>query len=390
MSGGDLHVVRATGGGARNLTAGITCSVNTAAWAPDGQALLYDAYDDNEVSVGIVDPGADGGGRPRRLWRGPYSLGFDGLNVARDGAAFAVVRSAAREPHEVWLGRARDGAVDWRQLSQLQPVGREASAAEYEDVRWTGPDGLAIGGLLMRPPGIDGPAPLVTIVHGGPTAMTSHGFALRGLAALAPLLAARGIAVFMPNYRGSNGRGVAFAEANRGDMGGGDFADIMAGVEHLVQGGVADPGRLGIGGWSYGGFMTMWAVTQTGRFKAAVAGAGIANWLSFHGASILHAWDRIFYDADPYDPDGPYARRSPVLWSAAARNPTLILHGEADRDVPADQSREFFRALRDRGVETRLVIYPGAGHGPHEPRHVRDGLERGLAWFVDRLLPSPG
>ena len=116
-----------------------------------------------------------------------------------------------------------------------------------------------------------------------------------------------------------------------------------------------------------------------------MAGAGIANWLSFHGASILHAWDRIFYDADPYDPAGIYAQRSPVLRAGRITTPTLILHGDADRDVPPDQGREFFRALKDRGVETQLVLYPGAPHGPREPRHIRDVLERSLAWLADRL-----
>ena len=252
-------------------------------------------------------------------------------------------------------------------------------------MRWTAPDGLRLGGLLMRPPGATGPTPLVAIIHGGPTGMSSHGFLNRGMAALAQLLAARGIAAFLPNYRGSNGRGVAFAEANHGDMGGGDWADILAGVDHLIATGVADPERLGLCGWSYGGFMTMWGVSQTRRFKAAVAGAGISNWVSFHGGSILHTWDSIFYEADPYDPNSVYASRSAVYHSHKISTPTLILHGDADRDVPVDQGREFFRALKDRGVETQLVLYPGSGHGPHEPRHIHDVLERSLGWLEGRL-----
>ena len=144
------------------------------------------------------------------------------------------------------------------------------------------------------------------------------------MAALAPLMAARGIATFAPNFRGSNGRGVGFAEANHGDMGGADWADIIAGVDRLVADGIADPERLGICGWSYGGFMTMWGVTQTTRFKAAVAGAGIANWASFHGASDLHVWDALFYEADPYDPNSIYAARSPIYHSHRVKTPTLV------------------------------------------------------------------
>jgi dipeptidyl aminopeptidase/acylaminoacyl peptidase len=397
IAGGDLWIVPAAGGAAqpaRNLTEGVTFSINSAAWLPDGRTLLYDAFDDNQTSIGLVrlDGGADEPGW-QRLWRAPCGLGYAGLNAAfptgpdagSGEALFAVVRDDAREPGDVWLGRLADGALDWRRLTDLHGEARSALVAGYEDVRWTANDGLAIGGLLMRPAGTTGPAPLVVIVHGGPTAMAGPRFLTRGMAALAPLLTARGIAVLLPNYRGSNGRGVAFAEANRGDMGGADFTDILVGVDHLIATGVADPARLGIGGWSYGGFMTMWSVTQTDRFAAAVAGAGIANWVSFHGGSILHTWDRIFYAADPYDRAGIYVQRSPVFAIDAVRTPTLVLHGDADRDVPADQGREFFRALKDRGVETQLVLYPGAAHGPQEPRHIRDVIERSLAWFTDRL-----
>lgn len=386
MSGGDLWVVPtdpASGDGPRNLTAGAEFSVNRATWRADSASLLYDAYDDNESSVGVIELAGRGGWR--RLWRGPYNLTFEGIHVSGDGQSFVAARSAAREPAELWHGQIIGDAVEWRALTDLHGPQRGVLAAEFTDLRWTAPDGMRMGGLLMRPVGATGPTPLVAIIHGGPTGMTSHAFMNRGMAALAQLLAARGIASFLPNYRGSNGRGVAFAEANHGDMGGGDWADILAGLDHLVATGVADPDNLGLCGWSYGGFMTMWGVSQTKRFKAAVAGAGISNWLSFHGGSILHTWDAIFYEADPYDPNSIYAGRSPVYHSHKIATPTLILHGDADRDVPVDQGREFFRALKDRGVETQLVLYPGSGHGPHDPRHIRDVLERSLGWLGDRL-----
>lgn len=386
MSGGDLWLIPTGPGEPRNLTPGITFSITGATWQPAGDALLYSAFDDNEASVGLV--AASGKGGARRLWRGPYGLGYGSLGVAADGQTFVAPRSGVRDPADIWLGRIAGDRIDWHALTELHAEGRDALIADLTDVRWAAPDGLPLGGLLMRPPGATGPTPLVVIVHGGPTGMSGHGFANRGPATYAPLLAAQGIASFFPNYRGSNGRGVAFAEANHGDMGGTDWADILAGIDHLVAQGIADPERLGICGWSYGGFMTMWGVTQTARFKAAVAGAGIANWLSFHGGSILHAWDALFYEADPYDSHGIYAARSPVLHSHRIATPTLILHGDADRDVPPDQSREFFRALKDRGVETQLVLYPGAGHGPREPHHQRDVIERGVGWLADRLSPG--
>jgi dipeptidyl aminopeptidase/acylaminoacyl peptidase len=387
MSGGDLWLLPTdpmSGAEPRNLTAGAEFSVNTATWRPDGQELLCYAYADTGSSIGAIDAGGRGGWR--ELWRGPYSLSFDGLYPTSDGLSFAVPRSATREPAEVWLGQIADDAIAWRRLTATHGDHPNRLVADVSEVRWTAQDGLALGGLLIRPVGANGPTPLVVNIHGGPTGMAVSAFSNRGMAVLGLPLAARGVATFLPNYRGSNGRGVGFAEANRGDMGGTDWTDIIAGVDRLVAEGIADPDRLGICGWSYGGFMTMWGVTQTTRFKAAVAGAGIANWASFHGASDLHVWDALFYEADPYDPHGIYAARSPIYHSHRVGTPTLILHGDADRVVPPDQGREFFRALKDRGVETQLVLYPGSGHGPHDPRHIRDVAERSLGWLTERLL----
>ncbi len=386
MSGGDLWLIPSDpddGRAPRNLTAGADFSVYMATWQPDGQGLLAYAYDDLGSSLGLI--AAEQAGSWRCLWQGPYRLGFSGIHPASDGRTFATQRSSGREPDDLWLGTIADGAIAWRALTDTHGERRAVLTTDFTELRWTASDGLELHGLLMRPLGATGPVPLVTIVHGGPTAMSGHGFASRGLSTLAPLLAARGIATFQPNYRGSNGCGVAFAEANHGDMGGNDWTDIVAGIDRLVAEGIADPDRLGLVGWSYGGYMTMWGVTQTGRFRAAVAGAGIANWHSFHGASDLHAWDSLFFEADPYDPQGIYAARSPIYASHRVTTPTLVLHGLEDRVVPPDQGREFFRALKDRGVETQLVLYPGSGHGPHEPHQIRDVTERSLEWLTTRL-----
>lgn len=387
MSGGDLWLVPSDphgGGTPRNLTAGADFSVNMVTWQPDGRSLLAYAYDDLGSSLGLIAAAGTQGWQ--RLWHGPYRLGFGGIYPATDGRTFAAQRSGGREPDDLWLGTIADGAVGWRALADTHGERRAALTADFTELRWAAPDGLELHGLLLRPLGATGPVPLVTLVHGGPTGMSSHGFSNRDLNALAPLLAARGIATFLPNYRGSNGRGVAFAEANHGDMGGNDWTDIVAGIDRLVADGIADPDRLGLGGWSYGGYMTMWGVTQTGRFRAAVAGARIANWHSFHDASDLHTWDALFFEADPYDPQGIYAARSPIYASHRVTTPTLILHGLEDRVVPPDQGREFFRALQDRGVETQLVLYPGSGHGPHEPHQIRDVIARSLDWLTARLI----
>lgn len=199
------------------------------------------------------------------------------------------------------------------------------------------------------------------------------------------LLAARGIAVFMPNPRGSTGFGTAFAEANLGDMGGADHQDIVSGVDALIDRGLADAQRLGICGWSYGGFVTAWAITQTTRFKAAIVGAGICDWRSFHGTSNIPAWDALFYLADPYAHDGPYAAFSPIRYVDRVATPTLILHGEDDDCVPVGQAHHMFRALKERGVPVKLVVYPRAGHRVRDYAHVLDLLRRGTAWMPERL-----
>ncbi len=387
MSGGDLLLVSTAATGQeqpRNLTSGADFSVNSAVWLPDGDHLLCDTYSALGASIGTV--AASGQEGWRELWHGPYSLSFGGLHTTADGSAFAVPRSAINDPAAVWLGQVTATAVQWHRLAPAQPLAGFPLDLTTHEVSWAAPDGQQISGLLILPSAAEEPFPVVTLVHGGPTGRAAHGFASRGFAALAPLLAARGIATFMPNFRGSNGRGVAFAEANHGDMGGMDWVDVNTGVDQLVASGVADPARLAIGGWSYGGFMTMWGITQTTRFKAAVAGAGIANWASFHGTSSLHVWDALFYEADPYDPQSIYLKRSPVFSTHQVVTPTLVLHGDADRVVPPDQGREFFRALKDRQVDTQLVLYPGAGHGPQHPDHITDVLTRSLDWFTQRLL----
>jgi len=261
----------------------------------------------------------------------------------------------------------------------------DTDLVKVNTIHWQGADGWEIQGFLLHPLGSSaGPAPMVTEIHGGPTGMASYSYfsAKRYYG----LLAARGFAVFIPNYRGSTGWGLEFAESNIGDMGGKDWEDIQKGIDHCVSEGIADPERLGITGGSYGGFMSAWAVTQTDRFKAAVMAAGISDWRSFHGRSYLCDWDAIHYGgADPWDPDGIYRKFSPITHVKNVKAPTLIIHGEVDRDVPVEQAYLFYRALKDLGVETDLVIYPREPHGFGEKSHILDANRRTVNWFVEHL-----
>lgn len=393
--GGDVLLISVAGEEARNLTEGRPVAVTWLEWERDGSSLLCAGYEEGEVALWRLGTA----GTLRTLWRARGSIDEWQPRFSRAGDTIAVLRQDTEHPLDLWLAhldRAAPGGeavTGWRRLTQANPQTAEWSLGETRTLRWTAPDGTAIQGLLSLPPRHQEgtPIPLVVLVHGGPAGLTPHVFSTHGH--WPRLLASRGVAVLMPNPRGSTSWGTTFTEANLGDMGGADFGDILAGVDELVAQGIADPERLGIAGWSYGGFMSAWAVTQTDRFKAAVMGAGLADWRSFHGATNIPTWDAIFYGtvgqpADPYDVAGPYARFSPLTHIDRVRTPTLILHGERDECVPVGQGYQFFRALRDRGVPVEMTVYPRAGHGPRERAHVRDVAIRGVDWLCHYVLKS--
>ena len=199
------------------------------------------------------------------------------------------------------------------------------------------------------------------------------------------MLAAAGYFVLLPNPRGSFGDGEAFAEANVRDFGYGDFRDILAGVDAAIATLPVDNARTGIAGWSYGGYMAMWAVTQTQRFRAAVAGAGLANFQSYYGENRIDQWLIPFFGASVYDDPAVYWRSSPINFIKNVKTPTLVLVGERDAECPAPQSWEFWHALKTLGVETQLVVYPNEGHAIADPEHQRDVVRRSVEWF-DKYL----
>jgi dipeptidyl aminopeptidase/acylaminoacyl peptidase len=215
------------------------------------------------------------------------------------------------------------------------------------------------------------------VVHGGPAAENLSAYPSRQVAALA----SQGYFVFLPNPRGSFGQGEAFTEANVKDFGYGDLRDVLSGVDAAVKSAPIDPARVGLYGWSYGGYMAMWAVTQTTRFKAAVAGAGVANWQSYYGENGIDQWMIPYFGASVYDDPQVYARSSPITFIKNVKTPTLVLHGERDTEVPAPQGYEFWHALKTLGVPTELVIYPDEGHGVAKPADQKDIARRIVAWF---------
>ena len=380
MASGGVFVVSRDGGEARELSAGHVASACSLAWSADGTRLLTTADERGETGLAQIDVST---GQRHSLWLGSASI--SDLTPPDGAGRIPFARDDPASPPDVWLAEPTSGEIEWTKLTDLNPQAAEFRLGEVEAVHWTASDGTEIQGLVIRPvaPDPKGPRPMITMVHGGPTGTWSPSYTA-GADWYGVL--EHGVAVFLPNPRGSTGWGLEFAEANIGDMGGKDWEDIQSGIDHCVARGIADPDRLGIGGGSYGGYMTAWAVTQTDRFKAAIMRAGISDWRSFHGRSTLAGWDSVHYgDADPYELDSTLSRFSPITHVKRVKTPTLIIHGEIDPVCPVEQAYSFHRALKDLGVETELVVYPREGHGTNERAHRLDLRRRTLEWFVDRL-----
>ena len=261
----------------------------------------------------------------------------------------------------------------------MKPAWGEAKSFHWEN------EGFEVQGWLIYPKDFDVSRkyPMVVVVHGGPGAGVQSSWPGPHYYSMA--LPAKGYFVFRPNPRGSFGNGEAFTQANVRDFGYGDWQDILAGVDEVLRSVPVDPRRLGLTGWSYGGYLTMWGVTQTDRFRAAVAGAGIANWSSYYGENQIDQWMIPFFGKSVYDDPEVYARSAPLTYIKNVKTPTLILVGDSDGECPTPQSYEFWHALKTLGVETELVVYDHEGHIFVKPEHERDVIERAGAWFDTHL-----
>jgi dipeptidyl aminopeptidase/acylaminoacyl peptidase len=384
--GGDVYVVPADGGDARNLTPEWPASANWLEWSADSQSVIVAAHDSGQIS--LHEAPLDG--PPRRLWREEANFAgrtWPRFNRFGDGLRFAVAKTTLADPTDVWLfdvGTGPERKVDQRKLTELNPQTREFLLPDIRAIHWMSFDGWEVQGFLLTPPGYQKGkrCPTLVHIHGGPASLVGYGYPG---ASYTPLLALRGFVVFMPNPRGSRGWGEKFLEGNYHDQGGVDLQDILTGIDYLVAEGIADPDRLGVAGGSFGGFMTAWAITQTTRFKAAMMSCGVANWRSYHGTADIQAWDEVYYGGSPYEVGGIYDRYSPISYVNRVVTPTLIVHGEEDNLVPVTQGYEMFRALKDRGVEVELVVYPREGHGILEWRHQIHQANRIVEWFERKL-----
>jgi dipeptidyl aminopeptidase/acylaminoacyl peptidase len=370
----DLYVLPLTGGTPANVTATtIDRPIGQPRWI-DNDSLAVHVSRGFSSSISIVPRD----GRPQTL--DPLVVNPSAFARSSRGTLAYVGETATRAP-ELWVKPLNGGP---RAVTRLNESWSKIAAVAPEFVKYKSFDGTDIEGALLNPrlPSALGPKPFVVLVHGGPTGRWADSFEPWG-----QLLAARGYAVLYPNVRGSVGYGEKFVEMNRADWGGGDFKDVMAGVDWAIARGIADPNRLGIGGWSYGGYMAAWAVTQTPRFKAAVSGAPVIDMASEFGTENGSAYDEWFYGT-PYEKLDGFIKSSPMTFVKNAKTPTLLLQGEADTTDPIGQSQQFYRGLKRYGVESDFVLYPREPHGLREEKHLLDRLNRILAWYDKYLKPS--
>ncbi len=377
--GGDVYTVPLAGGAATNVTPGMPASANSLGWFGRNDRLLFTALAGEASALESVALPAQ---TITTLWSAPASIGGDlstRISLSRDGRIGAFTRQDFEHPVEIEAGNVGAFAPLTHDNDALPSIVHALS------VNWTN-DGYHVQGWLLEPrtlvPGKR--YALITVVHGGPSAASLPSFATRGPAADA---VRHGYFVFLPNPRGSYGQGEKFAAANVRDFGYGDLRDILTGIDAAEKIAPIDERRLGITGFSYGGYMTMWAVTQTDRFKAAVAGAGVANWLSYYGENGIDRWMIPFFGASVYDDPAVYARSAPITFIKNVKTPTFVFVGERDVECPAPQSLEFWHALVALGVPTDLVIYEGEGHGIRQPAHLEDITKRTFAWWEKYLGP---
>ena len=314
---------------------------------------------------------------------------MQGASISKDGRTIALTMDAPDSASEVYV---TDPAFQtFRKLTTTNPQLAEMAQGDTEVVTWKGADGMEVEGVLLKPVGFQANRkyPTLVVAHGGPAGAYVNGFRLGGLEG-GQVWANKGWAVFYPNPRGSTNYGEKFLQHNVNDWGGGDFKDIMTGVDALVARGIADPDKLAHIGWSYGGYMTAWVITQTTRFKAAMVGAGLTNMWSMYGTNDIPSVLISYFGGIPNAKTLPlYLDRSAMSHIDKVTTPTLILHGAQDERVPVGQAQELYRGLKDRGKATELVFYPREGHGFTEYYHQKDRMQRIYDWVTKYTLGAP-
>jgi dipeptidyl aminopeptidase/acylaminoacyl peptidase len=372
----NLFVVPAAGGPPKQVNARFDLSPGTPVWSRDGRTLYFSTNVLEAIEVYSCDVAS---GAVKQISQRGGSTGV--TEVSPDGRTLVGTSSGSRQPTEIY--KATADFSGFALLTEANAWLKDYALAETEVVKWKSKDGTEVEGLLTKPVGYEAGKriPLLLNPHGGPT-----GASLNSWSGTPQVLAANGFAVLQPNFRGSTGKGLAFAQANKNTWGKGDYEDCMTGVDALVASGLADNDRLGAFGWSYGGYMTFWILTQTDRFKAVSPGAGLSNIYSMYSQTDIHRYLQWFYtDKAPWQATDLYWDRSPMKYVNNVKTPTMIMHGQVDTRVPIAQAEEFYQALKELKVPVEFVVYPRENHGFTEPRHQMDRVRRYVRFFAKYL-----
>jgi dipeptidyl aminopeptidase/acylaminoacyl peptidase len=366
------------------LTPGFDSDAGAPIWTNEGTRVMFvtgkRAY--NEAFAYDVTTGAY-----TQLTRNKT---INSTSISKDGKTIVVTMDAPDSATEIYV--TDPSFANFKRLTNTNPQLADVQQGETEVMTWKSSDGVDVEGVLLKPVGFQAGRryPTLVVAHGGPAGAYVNGFRLGGLEG-GQVWAGKGWAVFYPNPRGSSNYGQKTLAANVNDWGGGDFKDIMTGVDALIARGISDPDKLAHIGWSYGGYMTAWTITQTNRYKAAMVGAGLTNMWSMYGTNDIPSILIAYFGGIPNKQTLPlYLDRSAMSHIDKATTPTLILHGANDERVPTGQAYELYRGLKDRGKPTELVFYPREGHGIAEYYHQKDRMQRIYDWVTKYTLGTGG
>jgi len=377
-----VFLVPMAGGEPASLTEGFKESIVQVNWM-NNQKLLLLSNRGAQTSLSTLNLR-----NARRIYLVDSEYVIQSIDWNFEKGVFSASASTPQHPREIF-----GGSVDSDELFRLThhyPEIESLKLAKQEVVEWRGPDDLSIEGVLTYPLKYrtGRQSPLILLIHGGPEGVSQNGWTTSSLSPV-QLLAAEGYLVLQPNYRGSGGRGVEFSKGDHNDLGGKEFEDVLSGIDLLINMELADPDRIGIAGWSYGGYFSAWAATRySERFQAAIVCAGLTNWISFTGTTdIPYEMSLVHWNSWWFDVPELHWERSPLSHIQNSNTPTLVIHGLNDRRVHPEQGMELYQALRIKGIPTQQVLYPREPHGLNERAHRLDYMERILGWF-DRYVKS--
>jgi len=377
----NLYIISAEGGAPRSVAPNHDAPAPTVTWSRDGSTLYFSETHRTTSQIFSV-PSA--GGEVKTISSGDAILG--GVSFARNADKIAFTRSDIQHPGDVYVSSLSN--FNPAKLTDHNPQINDIALGRGEVIRWKSKDGREIEGVLVYPIGYEAGKryPTIANIHGGPSGVWTQAFpGTHGN--YAHIWAGKGWAVFLPNVRGSSGYGEKFLMANYRDWGGGDYQDIQSGLDELVKRGIADPDKMGQTGWSYGGYMTAWTLTQTNRFKAVMVGAGLTNMFSMYSTNDLQRVLEGYFGAEPWDDlEAYWTKASAMAHIKKAKTPTLILHGANDQRVPIGQAQELYMGLKKNEIPVQLVFFPREGHGLQEPRHQLDKMKREYAHFSKYVL----